>query len=155
MDIPNQTLNTELEPFELKLEKTKGDEGNFTIPLRYRRMENLHILFWLLKDISWCMIWRPLGIAMIFPTLTFAIIITIRTRHFISEFYHNVAVVCWILANSYWMISEFLVFDSEPVNFYNFSYKDLTIIPFSIGILFLAYFYIWLRPRYKNQVETL
>ena len=41
----------------------------YEIPLRYRKMENLHIVFWLFKDISWCMIWRPLGIAMIFPTL--------------------------------------------------------------------------------------
>ena len=155
MNSQKEAFNAEFEPFPLKLEQTKEEEGNFTIPIRYRRMENLHILFWLLKDISWCMIWRPLGIAMIFPTLIFAIIITIRTRHFISEFYHNTAVLCWIVANSYWMVSEFLTFDSMPLNFYDYSYKDLTIIPFSIGILMLAYFYIWLRPRYKNQVETM
>ena len=101
------------------------------------------------------MIWRPLGIAMIFPTLVFALIITIRTRHFISEFYHNLAVVCWIVANSYWMTSEFFVFDSNPLHFYDFSFKDLAIIPFLIGILLLVYFYLWLRPRYKNQVETM
>src|SRR6478672_10113376 len=119
---PKEMLNTDLDPFTLKLENTSDIEGNFTIPLRYRRMENLHILFWLLKDISWCMVWRPLGLAMIFPTMIFAVIITIRTRHFISEFYHNLAVVCWITANSYWMVSEFFVFDSDPINFYDFSY---------------------------------
>ncbi len=155
MNSQKQMLNTDLDPFPMKMENPGNTEGNFTIPLRYRRMENLHILFWLLKDISWCMIWRPLGIAMIFPTLIFAVIITIRTRHFISEFYHNLAVVCWILANSYWMTSEFFVFDSHPINFYDYSFKDLAIIPFALGILLLAYFYFWLRPRHKNQVETM
>ena len=52
-----------------------ANEPVYNIPLRYRKMENLHIVFWLFKDIAWCMIWKPLGIAMIFPTLTIAIII--------------------------------------------------------------------------------
>jgi hypothetical protein len=34
----------------------------YSIPIRFRKMENLHIVFWLLKDLSWCMVWRPLGI---------------------------------------------------------------------------------------------
>lgn len=148
-------LDTDLEPFPLKIQKEGNEEANFTIPLRYRRMENLHILFWLLKDVSWCMIWRPLGIAMIFPTLFFAVTITIRTRNFVSEFYHNLAVLCWIVANSYWMISEFFTFDSTPLNFYNLSYKDAAIIPFSTGILLLSYYYLFLRPKYKNQIETM
>lgn len=29
---------------------------NYAVPMRFRRMENMHIIFWLLKDISWCMI---------------------------------------------------------------------------------------------------
>src|SRR6476661_5389894 len=78
---------------------TQNGEKLFAIPQRYRRMENLHILFWLLKDISWCMVWRPLGLLMIIPTLAVAIVITIRTRRYMSEFCHNLAVVFWILAN--------------------------------------------------------
>jgi hypothetical protein len=130
-------------------------EDAFTIPQRYRKMENLHILFWLLKDISWCMVWRELGIAMIFPTLTIAIVITIRTRNYVSEFCHNLAVVFWILANSYWMVSEFFVFDSDPLYFYDYSYKDLTFVPFSLGLLVLAYYYIWWKPRHKGQIGTM
>jgi hypothetical protein len=30
-------------------------------PAQYRKMENMHIIFWLFKDISWCMIWKELG----------------------------------------------------------------------------------------------
>jgi hypothetical protein len=126
----------------------------YSIPLRYRKMENLHIVFWLFKDISWCMIWRPLGIAMIFPTLIIAIVIAIRTREFISEVCHNVAIVFWITANAYWMISEFFYFD-DLIVYQTITYKYLAIIPFSIGILVLAYYYLLWKPTHKNIAETM
>ena len=126
----------------------------YSIPVRFRKMENLHIVFWLFKDISWCMIWRPLGIAMIFPTLIIAIIIMIRTRQFMSEVCHNIAIVLWISANSYWMISEFLHFDSVPL-IGEITYKQLAIIPFSMGIAILGYYYIWWKPRHKDLLETM
>jgi len=124
----------------------------YAIPLRYRRMENLHIVFWLFKDIAWCMLWRPLGIAMIIPTLAIAIIISIRTRQFMSEFCHNLAIVVWISANSYWMISEFLHFDTR-VLFGDYTFKHLAIIPFVLGILILGYYYLWWQPRHKEALE--
>lgn len=125
----------------------------YNIPLRYRKMENLHIVFWLFKDISWCMMWRPLGIAMIFPTLIIAIVITWRTRHMMSEWAHNLAIVLWISANSYWMISEFFHFDGNTV-YGNITYKYIAIIPFVAGILVLAWFYLWYAPRNRQVVES-
>ena len=127
-------------------------KGVYAIPLRYRRMENLHIVFWLFKDIAWCMFWRPLGIAMIFSTLTIAIIIAIRTRQYMSELCHNLAIVVWIAANSYWMISEFLHFDTR-VLFGDYTFKHLAIIPFVVGILVLGYYYLWWQPRHKDALE--
>ncbi len=129
-------------------------EQTYNIPIRFRKMENLHIVFWLFKDISWCMIWRPLGIAMIFPTLIIAIIISIRTRQYMSEVCHNVAIVFWITANAYWMTSEFFHFDTLIV-YGHITYKYLAIIPFSIGILLLAYYYLVWKPMHKNFVETM
>lgn len=126
----------------------------YMIPLRYRKMENLHIVFWLFKDISWCMIWKPLGIAMIFPTLIIAIIITLRTRQLMSEVCHNLAIVVWITANSYWMISEFLHFDTNPL-FGEYTLKHLAIIPFVMGIAVLGYYYLWWRPKHRDAVETM
>lgn len=126
----------------------------YSIPIKYRKMENLHIVFWLLKDLSWCMIWKPLGIAMIFPTLIIAIIITIRTRQYVSELCHNVAIVVWITANSFWMVSEFFEFDEVPV-YGDITYKYLSIIPFAIGILILAWYYIFYKPTHKNAVESM
>ena len=129
-------------------------QTKYSIPIRYRKMENLHILFWLFKDISWCMLWQPLGIAMVFPTLIIAIIITIRTRHLVSEVCHNLAIVFWITANSYWMISEFFEFDTLPV-YRDITYKYLAVIPFAAGILILAYYYLLWRPTHRHVVETM
>src|SRR5258705_10352589 len=109
-------------------------EATYSIPLKFRKMENLHIVFWLLKDISWCMVWRPLGIAMIFPTLIIAIVIAWRNRQYMSEVCHNVAIVFWITANAYWMISEFLHFDGYSL-VGDYSFKHLAIIPFTTGII--------------------
>ena len=128
------------------------ENQEYSIPLRYRKMENLHIVFWLLKDISWCMVWKPLGIAMIFPTLAIAIIIAYRTRHLMSEICHNLAIVVWISANSYWMISEFLHFDTN-VLFGEYTFKHLAIIPFLMGIALLGYYYLWWSPRNKNVIS--
>ncbi len=129
-------------------------EQTYSIPVRFRKMENLHIVFWLFKDISWCMIWRPLGIAMIFPTLIIAIVIAWRNRQYISEVCHNLAIVFWIAANSYWMVSEFLHFDTN-VLFGEYTFKHLAIIPFVIGILLLTYYYLLWKPMHKTVVETM
>lgn len=49
---------------------TQSSENQYyNIPIAYRKMENLHIVFWLFKDIAWCMFWKPLGMIMIIPTL--------------------------------------------------------------------------------------
>ena len=125
-------------------------EQLYTIPARYRKMENMHIIFWLLKDVSWCMIWKPLGIAMIFPTLIIAIIIAWRTRELASELAHNLAIIFWITANAYWMTSEFFGFDQVRL-LYGIEGKYVATIPFSIGVLILAYYYIFQKPKETKQ----
>ena len=100
------------------------------------------------------MIWRPLGIAMIFPTLIIAIVISFRTRQYISEVCHNVAIVFWITANAYWMVSEFFHFDTAIV-YGDITYKYLAIIPFSIGIIILTYYYLVWKPTHRNVEETM
>lgn len=127
---------------------------NYTIPLKYRKMENLPIVFWLFKDISWCLFWKTLGIVMIIPTLITSIIIAYRTRKMISEPCHNLAISFWIGANSYWMISEFLGFDAKKI-VGNISYKHLALIPFFLGIISLLYYYLVWRIKNPNELETL
>ncbi len=127
-------------------------ETQYAIPSKYRKMENLHIVFWLFKDLSWCIGIKPLGIAMIIPTLIISIIITNRTKDLVSELCHNIAVTLWILANSYWMISEFFSFDSKPL--LGYTYKHLALLPFSLGIFVLGYYYLIYRFSKKaDQVN--
>ncbi|HLG41143.1 MAG TPA: hypothetical protein VI461_15785 [Chitinophagaceae bacterium] len=121
-------------------------ESFYNIPAKYRKMENMHIVFWLMKDISWCMIWKVLGITMIVPTLSIAIIIAWRTRKIKSELAHNLAIAFWISANSLWMISEFFYFD-EMIVWKEFTGKHLALVPFVTGALILLYYYVIQRPR--------
>ena len=117
----------------------------YSIPYRFRRIENMHIVFWLIKDLSWAMLWKPLGLIMIFPTIFAALLITWQTRHIKSELLHNLAVVFWIVANGYWMIVEFYST--------NDSLRYFTIIPFSIGLLIIAYYYIVVRQKERQTIE--
>jgi hypothetical protein len=132
------------------------EEEVYAIPAKYRQMENMHILFWLIKDISWCMVWKTLGILMIGPTLGIALVIAWRTRALKSELAHNLAIVFWISANSYWMLSEFFGFDTIRIGTITDG-KHLAIIPFSIGLGILAYYYLVQKPRETRaeQVTTL
>ena len=125
----------------------------YAIPTSYRKVENLHILFWLLKDIAWCMVWRPLGLLMVVPTLGIALVIAWRTRAYPSELAHNLAIVFWITANSYWMSSEFFGFDAVRV-LPHVTGKDLAMVPFLIGLGILAYYYLVQKPRETRETPA-
>jgi hypothetical protein len=118
------------------------------IPDKIRKIENLHILFWLGKDLCWCMVWKPLGMIMIVPTLSLCLFTTWKMRNDLTELYHNIAVLLWIIANSYWMSSEFFGFD-EKLLVSTISGKDLAIIPFGLGILILVYFYLIVKRKFR------
>ncbi len=128
---------------------TANTEEQYIIPAKYRRMENMHILFWLLKDISWCMIWKELGLAMFIPTITIAIVIAWRNRHIKAELAHNLAITFWICANGYWMISEFFGFD-EYIVWGWITGKHLALIPFLSGAAILLYYYLFQRSAEKK-----
>lgn len=130
----------------------QSTESMYVIPARYRKMENMHIVFWLIKDVSWCMIWKVMGLAMIAPTLAIAIIIAWRTRDIKSELAHNLAITFWISANAYWMISEFFHFDTIHI-WRQFEGKHLAIIPFVIGVVILANYYLLQRPKEERQAQ--
>ena len=91
---------------------------------------------------------------MIFPTLIISIVIAWRTRELVSELTHNLAISFWITANAYWMISEFFSFDNL-ILFGSFTYKQLALVPFLIGLSLLIYYYLWYKPRYKGNIETM
>lgn len=118
--------------------------SHYSIPARFRKIENLHIVFWLLKDVSWALFWRPIGLAMLIPTIAVAIMITYQTRKLASELFHNLAIVFWISANGFWMITEFFWPEKEYLRYY-------TAIPFSIGLIFIGIYYLIILPREKKK----
>ncbi|MFZ9582217.1 MAG: hypothetical protein ACO28O_04505 [Crocinitomicaceae bacterium] len=117
---------------------------------KVRVFENSHIVFWLFKDMSWAMGWKWLGIAMIIPTLFISILITYKLKVDVREWYHNNAVTLWIIANSYWMISEFYGFD-DTVLFENVKGIHISLIPFVAGIFVVSFYYLFKRKRDVNS----
>ena len=122
------------------------NEDLYQIPARYRKIENLHIVFWLIKDLSWAMLWKPLGLLMIIPTIGAALLITWQTRGIKSELLHNIAVIFWILANAYWMVTEFFS-KNDNLRYY-------AIIPFTLGIIVIAYYYLGLKFLEKKPSQV-
>jgi len=120
-----------------------NEEAVYAVPAKFRRLENLHILFWLFKDIAWCVGFQPLGVSMIFPTLLVALYITWRNRMIVSELVHNLAVAFWITANSMWMIFEFMERDEEL--------KYYCLIPFTTGLVILLYYYLIYAPLKRKR----
>ena len=126
-----------------------SDKVIYSIPARFRRLENLHILFWLIKDACWALNLRTPGMIMIFPTMIAALVITWQTRKIISELLHNLAVLFWITANCTWMIGEFYGLDEG-----RFGLRNLALIPFGIGLSILLSFYIlyYTRRNFREKV---
>jgi hypothetical protein len=128
------------------------NEPVYSVPLAHRKAENLHIVFWLMKDISWCMLWRVLGMIMIVPTLGAAVFITWRMRHNRTDFAHNLAVVFWISANAWWMIAEFFEFDEGPL-WLGVSGRHFAMIPFLLGAFVLARHYLGELIEARSRVR--
>jgi hypothetical protein len=85
--------------------------------MKLRKFENLHIVLWLMKDTCWVAEWKVGGMAMIIPTLGMALYIAYLSRAQREEFFHNLAVICWIMANVVWMCGEFFNYELRPVAF--------------------------------------
>lgn len=76
--------------------------------------------------------WETGGMVMVVPTVAVAFYITWKSRTVRSELFHNIAVCCWIIANSIWMIGEF--YDTETRHF--------AAGIFITGLLLLVFYYV-------------
>ncbi|HEX4887886.1 MAG TPA: hypothetical protein VFV37_07570, partial [Luteibaculaceae bacterium] len=86
---------------------------------------------------------KPLGLAMIAPTVGVAVWLLARSWSDFEERMHNLAVCCWIAANSIWMTGEFFEVESA---------RTLAAIAFGLGLCSIGRFYIakillWWRQR--------
>ncbi len=124
----------------------------YYIPYKFRRIENLHILLWLIKDACWALNLKIPAMVMIVPTLMVAVMITYQTRKITSEFLHNLSIIFWIVANCTWMVGEFFGWDANLVGPYGL--REFALVPFGIGLLILAYYYLFLvnKKDFEEQV---
>lgn len=99
--------------------------------------ENLHIPFWLVKDSCWALQIKPLGIAMIFPTLTLSLMIVYKTRLNAANCLPNLAITFWILANSLWMCDEF----------FNLKMRWMSYPAFFIGLIIISWWLFFYFPK--------
>jgi hypothetical protein len=84
---------------------------------------------------------HALGVFMILPTLLVAFFITVKMRRFTAELFHNLAVCCWVCANSVWMIGEF---------YYDDTTRPIATIFFVCGVLIMGYYYSFLHFRKQH-----
>lgn len=108
-----------------------------------RVIENAHIFLWLIKDMCWVSEYKTIGMIMVFPTIATAIYITWLNRNMATELVHNLAVCCWISANSIWMIGEF---------FYNDTTRSFAKIFFIAGLSILILYYVFHFLKSKISV---
>ena len=76
--------------------------------------------------------WRTLGLILILPTIFISVFISYKTRKE-HEFFINLAITIWIMANSYWMCCEFVG---------HVELKNYAAIPFGFGFISTAIFYL-------------
>lgn len=97
-----------------------------------RKKENLHVVFWLIKDFAWLADMKWLGMGMAIPTVFLSYWLTVKSRKKRADFFHNMAVSFWITGNSMWMAGEF---------YFNDGIRHLVIPVFLAGIALIAYYY--------------
>lgn len=118
-----------------------------TLEASLRKKENLHIVFWLVKDFSWLMgasiaVFKYIGIGMAPPTLLLSIWITWKSRENRADFYHNLAVTCWIAGNIIWMCGEFFCEDCT---------RPYAMPAFIAGFVCISWYYL---SRYLQKKKT-
>jgi TRAP-type C4-dicarboxylate transport system permease large subunit len=63
--------------------------------LDLRKKENLHVVFWLIKDFAWLAGFKWLGMGMAVPTVLLSYWLTFKSRSNRTDFFHNLAVSFW------------------------------------------------------------
>lgn len=77
--------------------------------LSERGLDNIHIYFWITKDLCWVQSWFFAGIAIGSTACLYALLLAFRAIYWqrnISLFWIKIAEFLWLFANFWWMIGE-------------------------------------------------
>lgn len=87
-------------------------------------LESIHFPMWILKDLAWMLGFGVLSLTLAIPTIIIsALLIKWSTRFF--EKMENIAIMCWLTANTLWMSHEQ----------FGVNTKELAVIMFSFGVI--------------------
>jgi len=90
---------------------------------------------------------------MIFPTLIIGIMVTYFHRKNNCDLIHNSAVVCWIAANSFWMITEFMGAEHDFLQT-GIPGKWIAASFFVMGIALLVIYYTYRLYKLINEKKS-
>lgn len=106
---------------------------------RILKLEQAHVMLWLVKDSSWMLGFKLIGTCMVIPTVAVAVWIAYHTRKQNDIFLPNVAVCFWIAANSLWMLEEF----------FTLPLRQPALVLFVAGLLTIVGYFLR-KPRVKE-----
>lgn len=86
-------------------------------------LENLHFPLWILKDMAWMLKFGWVSLILAIPTIFVSLLLILYTAN--NERKQNLVILCWLSANTLWMMHEM---------FYTPTF-EAAVISFSIGIL--------------------
>lgn len=116
-------------------------------------LDNIHVVLWLIKDLCWVLEWKYLGLFMVFPTIGMAIYIFLKSTRFSTSYFFNLAIICWITANSSWMIGELFFSKTHIHHIYLLTkYSAATLFVVGLGVLFLYFLYtLYFKPKQNRK----
>ena len=60
----------------------------------------------------------------------------------LSDYYHNLAITCWIVGNVIWMVGEF---------FFDDTIRYISVPFFVIGLMVLAWYHLYIKGKIKTK----
>ena len=110
--------------------------------------ENVHIYFWLLKDLAWVQSWYLPGILIGGLACCWSIFLVWRSisHRNLNEFWSRFADFLWLFANYWWMIGETHDYEypNEPSQ-YETKTREATVIMIT-ALVWIASYYFILKP---------
>ncbi|MFN0203897.1 MAG: hypothetical protein ACKVTZ_20420 [Bacteroidia bacterium] len=104
------------------------------------KFDGFHLLLWLIKDTLWVMGFKNATLFMVFPTLTYTFYLLYKNYQDKDFFILYLAILCWLLGNSAWIINDFWLQNQ---------YDKVCYVFFFLGIA-VSIFHI-LRQKYVSK----